>query len=170
MRSFWRRVLIFLVLCGIPAGVACGALVWGYPTAPDFTLRDLEGNPVSIGQYAGRVVLVDFWATWCGPCRRSIPELIQLRNKYDDQTLAILGLSMDDPRRIPDQKLSIFVTMARINYPVARVNRQIVADFFAGQPVQLPTLFVIDRKGRIRDKIVGYLPGALEKTLQGLLE
>ena len=138
-------------------------------TAPDFSLKDLSGNTVSLKQYRGHVVLMDFWATWCFPCRKSIPELISLQNKYRDQKLIILGISLDDPERINDKNLLEFKERVKINYPILRATYKMVQDYFGNNQIALPTMFVINREGEITHKHVGFELGALERTIQGIL-
>ena len=137
--------------------------------APDFSLSDLSGNITSLAKHRGRVVLLDFWATWCPPCRGAIPELVKLQKKYRDKGLVILGISMDDPRRLSDKDLRAFGERFKINYAILRCNAKVVEDYFERQAPALPTLIVIDRKGKIRDKQVGFNLVALQKSLEKFL-
>jgi cytochrome c biogenesis protein CcmG/thiol:disulfide interchange protein DsbE len=138
--------------------------------APGFELKDLSGQRVSLERYRGRVVLLDFWATWCAPCRLAIPELIKLQERYRDKGLAIIGMSMDEPRQFPDAYMRAFKEKYKINYRVIRTTPEVTKDYFGTGNMAIPTLFVIDREGRIREKIVGYVPGAVEKSLKGVLD
>jgi len=138
-------------------------------TAPGFSLKDLSGNMVSLKQYKGHIVLVDFWATWCFPCRKSIPELISLQNKYRDQKLVILGISMDDPSRVDDKNLLAFKERVKINYPILRATHKVVQDYFGNDQIAIPTMFVISRKGEIAHKHVGFDHGAVERSIKGIL-
>ena len=155
---------LFLVIVGCQKEVQAG------PTAPDFSLKDLSGQTVTLEQYRGKVVLLDFWATWCPPCRMTIPMLIKLQDKYRDDGLVILGVSIDDPQQITDKDLRYFIKMTKINYPVLRFNQKVMQDYFAGENVAVPTMFVVDRNGKIRDKIVGYAPDPLEKSLAAVMK
>jgi peroxiredoxin len=139
------------------------------PAAPDFILPDLSGNEVSLKQFKGQIVLLDFWATWCLPCRRSIPELIDIQEKYEDQDLVILGVSVDDPRKANDNVLLAFKKRYKINYSILRVTRSVGIDYFGNTQMAIPTLFVIDREGGVASKIVGYQPGVVERELNKLL-
>ena len=162
----WLLLLvgIFILYSGCRKEVEAG------PTAPDFSLKDLSGKTVSLSSYRGRVVLLDFWATWCPPCRMSIPELVGLQEKYRDKGLAILGISVDDPERTTNDELNKFKEMAKINYPVLRCDKKVLEDYFGGQRMAVPTMVIIDEKGKIVERIPGFLPGALEKSLEPLLK
>jgi thiol-disulfide isomerase/thioredoxin len=150
--------------------VGCQKEVEAGPTAPDFSLKDLSGQTVTLEQYRGKVVLLDFWATWCPPCRMTIPMLIKLQDKYRDDGLVILGISIDDPQQITDKDLRYFIKMTKINYPILRYNQKVMKDYFEGERVSVPTMFVVDRNGKIRDMIVGYAPDPLKKSLAAVMK
>ncbi len=162
----WLMVIIALFIFS----TGCEKEVGAGPVAPDFLLSTISGEAVSLDAYEGYVVLLDFWATWCPPCRMSIPELIKLQQKYKDDGFVVLGISMDDPNQVTDQDLSTFEKMARINYPILRYNQKVVADYFSDGRISLPTMFVIDREGKIREKIVGFNHHALKDSLENLLQ
>ena len=138
--------------------------------APNFSLNDLSGNKVSLKEYRGYVVLLDFWATWCLPCRVSIPELIEIQKKYKDKKLVILGLSLDDPRNVTDQDLSSFKKEFKINYTILRADEYTIRKYFGAGNFSIPTLFVVNQEGRIVDMHGGFIPGAVEKSLQKLFK
>ena len=139
-------------------------------TAPDFTLRDLNGNTVSLKEHRGKIVLLDFWATWCAPCRLSIPELVELQKKHRDQGVVFFGISMDDPEMFPDEYVMAFKEAFKMNYTILRGDQNVVLDYFGIANMVIPTLFVINREGKLVDKIVGYAPGAVENSLKRMLE
>jgi len=143
----------------------CEKPVEAGPLAPDFSLPDISGQIISLEQYRGSVVLLDFWATWCGPCRMTIPLLTRLHEQYKDRGLVILGISMDDPRLIKDSDLVYYKKMAQIDYPLLRFNQKVIQDYFSSEQMAIPTMFVIDRNGRIRNRIVGFQPETLEKSV-----
>ena len=140
------------------------------PMAPDFSLRDLSDQAVSLSDFRGRVVLLDFWATWCPPCRMSIPELVKLQDKYRDDGLEILGISLDDPQNELGRYLKEFKEKYKINYRILLFNNKIMQDYFGMESPAIPTMFVIDRDGKIREKIVGFDPKALNRSLARLFE
>jgi thiol-disulfide isomerase/thioredoxin len=119
------------------------------PLAPDFSLPDLSGGYLQLSTYRGKVVLLDFWATWCDPCRDEIPRLVELQNKYGDRGLQIVGVSMDDgPEPVRD-----FYRRFKMNYPVVMGNAKI-GEIYGGI-LGLPIAFVIERDGRIYAKHIG---------------
>jgi len=138
-------------------------------SAPDFSLSDLSGRVISLNQYRGNVVILDFWATWCMPCRVSIPELGKLHEEYRDKGLVILGVSMDDHEQFSNDYLRAFRDKFGINYKILRYNIEVLRDYFGGGNIAIPTMFLIDRKGKIRQKIVGFRPDVLKKTLMDVL-
>jgi len=159
--------LTVLLLFLLPPG--CSKDADALQTAPFFTLKDLSGKTVSLKQYAGNIVLLDFWATWCPPCRMSIPELVSLQNKYGNQGVVILGISLDDPQQFNDNYLSAFKLKFKINYTILRANQKVAQDYFGTGDMVIPTMFVINREGKIVDKHVGFIPGAVEESIKKLL-
>jgi thiol-disulfide isomerase/thioredoxin len=126
--------------------------------APDFKLAGLDGKPVTLAESKGKVILLNFWATWCGPCRAEIPDLIELQNKYKDR-LQILGLVVDDDD--PDA-IKKFVGKFHINYPVALATDDLRIEY-GGIPA-LPTSFVLDAEGRVVQKHEGLRDPVLYET------
>jgi thiol-disulfide isomerase/thioredoxin len=118
---------------------------------PPFTVTDLDGRTVSSEALRGKVVLVNFWATWCGPCRAEIPDLIRLQEKYRDR-LVVLGISEDE---VGVDAVKAFVAAQKMNYAVAMTTPEL-RKVFRGV-VALPTTFVIDREGKLAQKHVGLL-------------
>lgn len=121
--------------------------------APGWKLQDLAGKPVSSEDFKGKVVVVDFWATWCPPCREEIPGYIALQEKYGPQGLVIVGVSLD---QAGPEVVKAFAAKAGINYPLVMGDDKIVTDF--GGVEGIPTTFLIDRRGQVRDRKVGMEP------------
>jgi thiol-disulfide isomerase/thioredoxin len=120
-------------------------------TVEPFTLTDLDGKTISFADLRGKVVLVNFWATWCPPCRAEIPDLIKLQDKYRDK-LVVLGISEDE---VTPEEVKAFATAQKMNYPVAMSTPE-MSKIFKGVSA-LPTTFVIDPEGRIQMRHVGML-------------
>jgi len=131
--------------------------------APPFLLRDINGKIVSTADWKGKVVILNFWATWCPPCREEIPELVRLQEKYKDKLL-IVGASEDEDG---PQKVEQFVQQHGMNYPVVMATKELI-DNYGGVPA-LPTSFIIDREGRVVMKHTGlYEYDAYEREVRAL--
>lgn len=132
----------------------------------DFTIDDMNGKSIKLADYKGKVVLLDFWATWCGPCKEEIPNFVQLQDEYGPKGLAVLGLSVDDT---PD-KLKRFASEFKMNYPVlVGLGRDDVQDAF-GPIWGIPTTFLISRDGKICRKNTGIQGKAkYERDIKALL-
>jgi thiol-disulfide isomerase/thioredoxin len=139
--------------CRLAAGQPPALAVQGRP-APPFTLEDLDGKKVSLADYKGRAVMLNFWATWCTPCVIETPWLIKLRSQYAAQGFEVLGISADDidrgnPMKLNEEKQQIahFVQRMRIPYPVL-IDGDSISQFYGGLDV-LPTSFFVDRNGNL---------------------
>lgn len=124
--------------------------------APDFSFIDLEGKPLQLAEFRGKVVLLDYWATWCEPCKVEIPHLVALQKKYGPQSLQIIGISMDDDAA----PVKTFARDFAINYPVVLGDAELAQSY--GGVLGLPVAFLIDREGRIVKRLDG------DVKLQGL--
>lgn len=133
--------------------------------APDFSLPQPDGQQLRLSSYRGKVVLLDFWATWCVPCREEIPHFIDLQEKYRDKGLQIVGVSMDDG----PEPVRTFSQQFHMNYPVVMGNAKI-GELYGGI-LGLPIAFVLDRDGRINAKHIGATkPEVIEKEITALLQ
>jgi cytochrome c biogenesis protein CcmG/thiol:disulfide interchange protein DsbE len=132
--------------------------------APDFTLPDINDNKLSLSKFKGKIVILNFWATWCPPCKKEIPELNKIYAEYKDKGIEIIGITLDKPEKVKE-----FMEKQNIDYPVVIGSREISKDY--GNIVSIPTLFIIDKQGRIYKKNIGFKGGdALEKDLKELLK
>ena len=128
---------------------APGVLGYGTP-APNFTLQTLDGKDVSLADFRGKAVLVNFWATWCGPCKIETPWLVELQNEYGSQGLQVVGVAMDDSGK---DEIAKFAKDMGVNYPVL-IGKESVGDAYGGVPA-LPESFFVGRDGKIVDRILG---------------
>ena len=153
--------LALLLALGVPAVAVQEENV----SAPDFSIKDLQGKAFSLADYKGKVLVLNFWATWCGPCRAEIPDFIEAYKENKARGLEILGISVD---RMAPEKLLSFVGKAGINYPVALADRKIQEDYEPGD--YIPATIVVDGKGVIRYRHVGQLEkAALVKLFNELI-
>ncbi len=120
--------------------------------APDFTVKDLKGREISLSNYSGKVVFLNFWATWCGPCKAEIPDFIEAYKQYKDKGMEIIGISVD---RISPKSVLKFAEKYKINYPVVMSTNKIKKDYEPGPYV--PTTIIIDKEGKIRHRHIGYM-------------
>ncbi|MFA6961392.1 MAG: TlpA disulfide reductase family protein [Opitutaceae bacterium] len=133
--------------------------------APDWKLKDVDGHEVKASDFKGKVVVIDFWATWCPPCRKEIPDYITWQKKYADRGLVILGFSVDE---LTPAEVKAFGVKMKMNYPILMADGDDAGAF--GGVQALPTAFVIDREGNIRYTKVGLTDSeAYEKLIASLL-
>jgi len=124
--------------------------------APDFTLESLDGKNMSLSDFRGKAVLLNFWATWCGPCKIEMPWFVELQREYGPQGFQIVGVAMDDSSK---EDIAKFTKEMGVNYPVL-LGKEAVGEEYGGVPA-LPESFFIGRDGKIVDKIIG-LRGRVE--------
>lgn len=173
-----RRKTFFLLLAGLfISTAACGKRteppssvrpVAQRVAAPDFTLRDTAGNRVTLSQLKGKVVLLDFWATWCGPCRQSMPSVQKLHEEYASKGLQVLGVNVDeDPSSV-----AAFAGKMGITYPVLLAGGTGVDSEYG--VTGIPAFLLLDKEGRAADSWVGFDPSyaggwrrSIDKVLAG---
>ncbi len=133
--------------------------------APDFTLRTPDGRDLQLSSYRGKVVLLDFWATWCDPCREEIPHFVELQQKYGNRGLQIIGVSMDDS----PEPVHPFYQRFHMNYPVVMGTAK-TGELYGGI-LGLPISFLIGRDGRIYAKHIGATDASVfEREIKHLIE
>ena len=163
-RLSWARLGLLAALVLLPfAGPILAQLpvirfVRDPDPAPEFKLKDFSGKELNLEASRGKVILLNFWATWCGPCREEIPELISLQNRYKDR-LQIIGLVVDDE---DEEGIRSVIESEGINYPVAMADPD--TRFAYGGIAALPTVFVINSDGRVVQKHIGLFDPALYET------
>ncbi len=133
-------------------------------SAPDFTLKSLEGGNLRLDEYRGQVVLINFWASWCGPCRQEMPLLDRLHQRYEDTGFAVLGVNVEG-ERAPAQEI---VDKTNVSFPVLIDEGQLVSELYKLDA--MPSTVVVDRDGRIRYIHRGYKPGDEAKYVEVVKE
>jgi len=156
VKLFTLIILLFVGISGAKEGTK----------APEFTINTVDGQKVSLSDFSGKPVILDFWATWCGPCRMEIPGFVELKKKYGDK-IGIIGISLDRSQK----QVVKFKEAYKMNYPVAMATREIVEAYSKIYKIMyIPTTFIIDKNGNIYDIYVGYKPKEdFERILTKLL-
>src|SRR4029077_21074 len=181
MRTFVSRKVIALFLSFAGLGLAgCGrhsgsparaAEATVHPgeigsSLPDFSVNDLQGQPISSADLRGKVVLIDFWATWCQPCKREMPGYQKLLDRYGPQGFAVIGFKFDTMMDSEDP--TQFAKKLGIHYPLAVASDDLKDKF--GGILGLPTTMLFDRQGILRQKVIGFeYTDAFEADLKPLL-
>lgn len=141
-----------------------GANLQGQP-APDFSLASLDGKSLKLSDFRGKAVLLNFWATWCEPCKIEMPWFVDLQKKYGPQGLQILGVAMDDAST---KEIADFAKKMGVNYPIA-IGKEAVGDQYGGLPY-LPSTFYIDRDGKVVQRVFGLVSRSeIESDIQKAL-
>jgi thiol-disulfide isomerase/thioredoxin len=133
--------------------------------APDFSLESLDGKNMKLSDLRGRAVLLNFWATWCSPCKIEMPWFVELQKQYGAQGLQIVGVAMDDASK---EDIAKFAKDMGVNYPIL-IGKESVGDQYGGIPA-LPETFFIGRDGKLMDKIIGLKgKGEIEEDIKKAL-
>jgi len=146
-----RKSVSATVLAALVLLVSLATFAAKEQSAPDFALIDLLGNEITLADLKGKVIFLNFWATWCGPCRHEIPDFVEFYSQYKDKGLEIIGISVDRSER----KVKDFMDQYKINYPIVMATNEIMGDYKPGR--YIPTTIVINPKGHIVDKKVGLM-------------
>lgn len=146
-----NRSLVWKLVPAVAAALMLASCVKETPKV-DFALKDAAGKTVRLSDYRGKVVLLNFWATWCGPCKIEIPWFQEFENKYKDKDFVVLGVSMDEDGW---ESVKPYMAEHKFNYPVV-IGNDAVGKLF-GEIDDLPTTFLIDKSGSIADKHVGLI-------------
>jgi peroxiredoxin len=167
LHVFKRLLRTAFLLIGAAAASAIAAPLAPSSPAPDFTLRTLEGQNLRLGEQRGRVVLVNFWATWCGPCRQEMPHLNKLYDKYKSSGFMLLGVNVDEDTRVAAGVAS----KLGVHFPVLPDSDKLVSKRYDLKA--MPSTVLIDRDGRVRYVHRGYQSGyedTYDKQIRELLK
>lgn len=161
MRVF-TKIVVVLLLSLFGSGLIAAD---SNQKAPNFSLKTFNGKSIELAKLKGQVVVLNFWATWCGPCRAEIPGFLEMYEKYKTKGLEIVGISLDDGGW-PD--VNPFVEKYKISYPVVIGDEKLARAY--GNIQAIPTTFIVNKEGFIVDRHIGYMTkDDLEKKLQTLL-
>ncbi len=170
IRIGFKKLLFRIIPCAV-----VGMLLYSQPAAailqkgdkaPAIKLITTTGQPVTLANYRGYVLVMDFFATWCIPCRQSIPHMVALNQKYGKQGLQVLGVSVDEGN---DREVKNFIVDKKITYPVAVSGEEMQADYGLRS---IPTIYLINKKGMVAEKFQGYsdqTAKAMEDSIKRLL-
>lgn len=136
--------------------------------APDLPTHTIDGKVLRLAELKGKVVVVDFWATWCPPCRQEIPHLVRLMKKYHSRGLEIVGLSIEDPEA-DAEKIRRFIKRYGINYTVGFATDRIFTSYIGPGEQSIPQTLVFDRQGRLRAHLIGFDPRHDPPKLESLI-
>jgi peroxiredoxin len=151
-----------------PAPAAPGSMLTLPPAVLDTELKAINGGPIKLSDYAGKVLVVNLWATWCGPCRMEIPELVKVRKEYQAKGLEVVGLSTENPEASAEG-VRRFAQEFKMDYPVGWATPEVAITLMQGRDA-IPQSFVISRDGRILKRFVGFSVAATPQQLRDAIE
>lgn len=167
IRFIMKKTALLLMVAGLLALASPAfAILQRGQQAPPFSVVTTSGQPVTMANYKGHVLVIDFFATWCTPCSESIPHLVNLTRKYGKQGLQVLGMSVDEGG---DRVLKAFIADRKITYPVAIANEDLQTEYSLRS---IPTLYLINKKGAVVERFQGYSQEtgqAMEAAIKRLL-
>ena len=164
MRNLFGKIFVLMVTIFLIAGCGKASALETGNNAPDFTLTDLNGNKVSLSDFKGKVIILDFFASWCPPCRQEIPDFVKLHSAYSTKGFSVIGVAL-----VSAQDAKDFAAQAGINYPVLIDNG--TASTLYGPVRSIPTTFVIGKDSKIAKIYIGFRSkDVFEKDVQELLK
>ena len=178
--KFWTplRVVTTLIVLALLAAFGVSSCNSGssntshLPIVPsvvfDTEMQAANGTQIKLSNYSGKVLLVNLWATWCGPCRNETPELVRLHQEYQSRGVEFVGLSTEDPNT-SGQKVRDFVTQYNVGYPIGWATREVALTLMQGRTT-IPQSFIITRDGRLFRKIDGFHPRRTPPELRKALD
>jgi thiol-disulfide isomerase/thioredoxin len=134
-------------------GTATGS---GVTTPPDFDIRKIDGGTIKLSDYRGKVVVMDFWATWCPPCRQEVPQLVRIARENNERGVEVIGLHIDDRGRSTEEAIRKFIGSFGINYTIGLASDDMFLAYLGREDDTIPQTLVFDRKGRLVKHLIGY--------------
>ena len=164
--SFLKRILVLILCTGVIFLLPQCSKKKESPAdlAPDFTLKTLDGQEITLSQLKGRVVLLDFWATWCGPCRESIPHLIELYSHYRGSGFELIGMDVD---KGDVETVRRFVKSMDIPYPIIVAPDDLARSY---RVTSIPATILIDKEGNLRERIAGFSDAIAQELTRKVAE
>lgn len=145
------KMFVFAAVLFFAAGCTQGSAIEIGAEAPDFTLADIGGKQVSLSEFKGKAVILDFFASWCPPCRQEVPDFVELQKTYGNQGLVVIGVAL-----VNKAEAKSFAEQFGINYPVL-IDDKKASDLY-GPIRSIPTTFIIDKSGKIVKMYIGFRP------------